>query len=382
MKKLSLALLIGTTALFIGCGGGSSSEEGSYEVLKSTSITASDAYVVKLNTPAVAVCGDQNYTTTEVTDGQVTFELPDTVDPSTCTYVIPDDAIVDTDGDGNYSTGDLPTRMGLTLQGLGVANPITTAAMEKNDTQTLEQARNFDPVQAKLQLLQDVNNTEYQTMVALSDTIADLVQQAKNQGISTKELLQNIDLEAAIQSTQNPDVNVTEAVTNAVLPAVSGTPLEENVTQIVQKTQEELKLIEELHNHVAEGTIDHETALQLIIAASDGDVNVTLDENTTKEQMEQIIEQVKNELEIKHNEMIRETNTISDDVEENMDNTVDINDDNTSENMDQNADIEENTQNMLTDMISDSQEEMTNSNDDSSSDSDNNTDSNEDSNEK
>ncbi|NPA11143.1 MAG: hypothetical protein GXO62_02760 [Epsilonproteobacteria bacterium] len=310
MKKLSTALIIGASALLIGCGGGGSSSESdttpTLEKTQETTITASDAYVVKLYSPAVANCNGKIYKSTTVNDGNITFELDENVNPQECIYNIPDDAIVDTDGDGNFSNADLPIRMPLSLQGVGVANPLTTAALNNNDIQTLQQTKDFDPVRAKLQLLQDVNDTSLQAKVALSDAIADLVKAAKDENISVNEVLKNIDT-TTLNEIANGEVNATDVVKAAIDPAIEANPeLSDNAQEIVQKVNEEIELAKTLSKHIKENHLDHHTALALMLMASDGDANVSIDENASEEELYQIQEMLKQQLEEKHQEAIQE----------------------------------------------------------------------------
>ena len=328
MKKLSLALLITTTAMFIGCGGGSSSEQGNYEVLKSVNIKASDAYVVKLNSPAVAKCGDKNYTSTEVNNGEITFKLPDNANVQNCTFTIPDDAIVDTDGDGNYSDADLPIRMGLKLKGLGIANPLTTYAVEKNDQKTLEQTRNFDPVQAKIQVLNDINDTKSLNLAILSDTIADLADMAKKEGLDPNEIIKNIDVDQALINADNPDANISSVITDSILPAVSGTVLQQKIDQINKKIEEEKQLAETLHKHIKNNILNKKEALEMMIAATDGNISVKLDNNISKENIQQLMMEIKNQLKLKHNELHQEKQNVvhnkeKEEMEQNKQNVLD-----------------------------------------------------------
>jgi hypothetical protein len=334
MKKLSTALIISAASILIGCGGGGSSSQSDTTILKTqeTTIKASDAYVVKLITPATAVCANgKTYTTTTVEDGNVTFELDADVDPNSCKYYIPDDAIVDTDGDGVYSSADLPIRMPLSIEGTGVANPLTTTAMENNDITTLVKSKNFDPVEAKAKLLQE-NNTTLEALVAASDAIADLVNAAKEQNVSVKKVLQNIDT-SALKELETGEVNATELVKQLIEPVTNANPeLADDAQKVMVKVETETQLINQLKEHIQQDHIDHKEALALILMATDGDANVSalLDTNLTQEQLQQLQEELKQQLEEKHQEMLKELehhelNATNDMQEEMYDHQEDMN---------------------------------------------------------
>ena len=106
MKISSVAsiVLAGSIAIFTGCGGGSSASSSTAgETTKNVTIEASDAGVVNLPTPAKMVIGGKEYTTKNVNNGVITFKVPSNVDEKKAEFLVPGDAIVDTDGDGKLS---------------------------------------------------------------------------------------------------------------------------------------------------------------------------------------------------------------------------------------------------------------------------------------
>ena len=290
-KKLSLVTIGVISSLFIGCGGGGSSSD-----TKSASVTASDAYVVSLPTPATAECDGIDYNSTNVENGVITFNLPKSVDSSNCVYSIPKDAIVDIDGDGKLSEPDQTIRMPLKTKGAGtVANPLTTSALTKGDLDNFEKFKEFDPVKAKKHLLENPDDNKTAKLVASADAIAYLADEAKKKGLDVSEVLKDVDTNAIVISIENDDSNMSEVVTQVIEPA--GKIHNIDTKQIDSKVKETHKAIKELHLAIKSGDInstDSKEAINAIIAVTDG--NVTASEITTaieNKDLKSIIKKVK-----------------------------------------------------------------------------------------
>ncbi len=297
MKKSLLTLSV--AAIMSGCGGGgtapttttanSSNANENPQVSSQTkqiSYKASDAYVVKLNSSAKLEINGKIYESHKVDkNGTIIFNnIPKNIDFSKATLTIPDDAIVDTDFDGEYNASiDKQIRMPLIVKGdAKVANPIATAALEHNDTNLYEKVKNFDPVKAKEQILSEDNKT-LENLVTLSDTIAEVVKAAKENNITknAKEVLKDINITACKEALQNKDENATQVIEKVLK------PLETKHKKVALKVKEKAKAIIEVLDeakiaHKQKG-YDKKEALKAVLAVSDGDANATAIKTALKE---------------------------------------------------------------------------------------------------
>jgi hypothetical protein len=75
LSKIASVALISSAAFLIGCGGGGSSsgEQNATVSEKNVTIKAADAYVVSLPTPATLTIGNEEFNTTNVNNGTITF---------------------------------------------------------------------------------------------------------------------------------------------------------------------------------------------------------------------------------------------------------------------------------------------------------------------
>ena len=275
MKLSSVAsiVLAGSIAVFTGCGGGSSSSSSTAEKTKNVTIEASDAGVVNLPTPAKMVIGGKEYTTKNVNNGVITFKVPSSVDDKKAEFLVPGDAIVDTDGDGKLSKKDHTIRMALKTIGSGtVANPLTTLALAKGDMATFELVKNFNPVKAKLALIKGEGDEKLKALVSASDVIADLMKSAKTKGVDTAEVLKKVDVKVVKEVAEGKVTDtktLTESLTKEAA-VVAGTTTEE----LTKKAEEIVQTIEKAKEAVKKGVSATE-ALIAVIAVSDAGVDAT-----------------------------------------------------------------------------------------------------------
>jgi post-segregation antitoxin (ccd killing protein) len=116
-----------------------------------------------------------------------------------CTITIPDTAWVDTDlnGEFNASEDSLISMPLKTIVGKArFANPITTYAIEKNDTKLLQEAANFDPVEAYAQVAEGDIKAKNLLLVA------EIVKNAVKLGADLKN-----DVDINVSAVINGDVN-------------------------------------------------------------------------------------------------------------------------------------------------------------------------------
>ena len=265
-----------------------SSQNNLNSALKEVKYQASDAYVVKLNSPATLTIEGKKYKSTKLEkNGTIVFNIPQKSDLSKAVLEVPSDAIVDTDLDGVYSSNDKTIRMSLKAYGeKAVANPLTTAALEQNKTNLYKEVKDFDPVKAKEAILSE-NNKTLENLIALSDTIANLAKESKESSSSVKEIIKKINLDAidkALESESNTTKLIEETLKNL------------KNTQIAQKTEEKskklLKLLHIAKEEKEKKGWNKKAVLEALLAASDADANVsaiidtlknTKDEKTLKE---------------------------------------------------------------------------------------------------
>jgi hypothetical protein len=308
MKKLklisSLSLALGAI-LFTGCGGGSGGSSG-------TTITASDGYVVKLNQPAVAYCGDRTYKVQDVNGNKITFNLEGN-DPSKCIFYIPQDAYVDTNNNGRFDDYDVISRMPLSIIGKGVANPLSTAVsvVYFNDLYQIQvnptaanfwsdgkqyMFNDFDPVKMKKEILtQEYINHRDLFLVLLSDGIADSVKIAEKDGINIETFLNHFQIVGISETLKNnqfyPDptsdwrdaVYITDSSLRALLTEeyVQSGMNESEVDNEINRLTQELKNIYALNSLIKQRIIDLDQAMKILLAFTDAGMNFTVDENMT-----------------------------------------------------------------------------------------------------
>lgn len=273
--QLSLILSAGIFAL-LGCGGGGGMVASNIVNSKTAKIIAADAYVVALPDEAnLTLSNGKVYKTTKVeANGTIVFEnIPKDTNLNGAIVSIPSTAIVDTDGDGNLSAADQTIRMPLSVQYDEnatniVANPITTIALENNDSVTLKKMRHFDPVKAKLELTLEYNET-LAKIVAINDAIADAVKDAKENNQSIKEVIKSVDTNELENVINNASVDV-----NTTLKTV----LKNVDEKAIQKAIKVVELAKEINQLVKTKKIDPHEGIVALIAVSDANVSV----NTAK----------------------------------------------------------------------------------------------------
>ena len=189
-----IAILFAGLAL-TGCGDSNSS--GNNNSGTKVGIVASDAYVVALNTPAtLTLKNGKVYSSTNVKDGNITFDTNVSKKKLANAKIhIPDDAIVDTDGNGILDRNDQAIRTELytmllkndnneTVTNNVVANPATTVDVLSDNIKGLKQDIHKYPVKLKEEALNYfVNNKNTQEqfeainnlkLAAYNDVIADV----------------------------------------------------------------------------------------------------------------------------------------------------------------------------------------------------------------
>ena len=272
ISKIASAFILGCLSIgIIGCGssggGGSSSSSGS--------ITASDAYVVKLFTPATLTINGKEYNTTDVNNGKIIWNnLPAGVSLANAQIHVPADAVVDADGNGEYNASiDKPIKMALDTIGTGtVANPLGTAAIVSGDADAINTYKNFDPVEAKKRAIlgesytvgnQEFNSTQVKVLALTSDAIAFVAQQAGGDVSVLKDVNLSKDLNVSDTNVtsvvQNIIINVPGIDTNTIISKVS------NVEKVINLAQEVVKTHEA---NLTDSITD--TLLSTVLAVSDG----------------------------------------------------------------------------------------------------------------
>jgi hypothetical protein len=285
LSKITSVILAGSAAMLIGCGGGGGSSHHKSSD-KNVTITAADAYVVGLPTPATVTIGDKLYPSIAVNNGKITFTVPANADVTASEFNVPGNAIVDTDGDGKLSPKDQVIRMPLKTMGEGSsANPIATAALARGDNKAFEAAKNFDPVEAKKQLILNPDDPKTKALVAVSDGIAELAKTAKEKGIDPLEVVKEVNTEIVQQVVSNPEMVTTQDITDVVQEVVKTAAQKAQVdpTEVAQKVKKVVEVIETAAKAVKEGKLDPEKALVAIVAVSDAD----LDPEVAKQALEE-----------------------------------------------------------------------------------------------
>ena len=272
ISKIASIAIVSSAAFLVGCGGGSSHHSST----KTVKIKASDAYVVSLPTPATLTVNGQTFTTENVKDGTITFTVPANVALDKPTFKVPGNAIVDTDGDGKLSPKDQVIRMPLETASAGsVANPIATAALARDDMKAYNVAHNFDPVQAKKDLILNPNNAKTKALVAVSDGIAFLAAEAKKKGKDPLKVVQAVNTDVIDELASNSNSAAVENVTSIVQQVVAPAATEAGVSadQVAQKVENVIKVIDTAAKAVKEGKVNPNQALVAVVAVSDANVN-------------------------------------------------------------------------------------------------------------
>ena len=263
MKKLVLPISLTAIIALTGCGGGGSN--GNSTSNKQVKVKASDAYVVKLETNATAEYNGHVYTSNTVdAGGEIVFNVPKDFNESMAIYKIPSDAWVDVNMNGEWDKNDTRIRMALEAKGNCVANPIGTAILEqeKPDMKLYEKFKNFDPVEAKQEIIKDDTNSTLMAEIIASDAIASALQEATKEHKNTHETCKAI----KIDTLNNMDSysNDTTALVNNLL---ANTNI--NKDTIIDRAQNELKAIHNAHKAHNE---NKKQALKDLIKFTDGQV--------------------------------------------------------------------------------------------------------------
>ena len=274
--KISLKSIIYSSiaaSFLVGCGGGGGSA-GNTVSNKTATVQASDAYVVSLITPATLKVDGKEYNTTKVgPNGEVIFIVPDDLNLTNAEIHIPADAIVDADGDGKLSVKDQIIRMSLSAKGKGaVANPLATVALSKNDIQAYGKFKDFDPVKAKEELINNPDNDQLKALVAVNDAIASIIKEANttNPNAVLKDI--NIDKIKEIVNSNSSVADITALTVDTIQNAADKAGI--NDSKITDKIEEILNVIRSVHNAIKNGKIkSHKDALKAVLAVSDADVN-------------------------------------------------------------------------------------------------------------
>ncbi len=265
MKKLVLPISLTAIIALTGCGGGGPNGNTSGKQVK---VKASDAYVVKLETNATAEYNGHVYTSVTVgTKGEVVFNVPKDFNESMADYKIPADAWVDVDMDGKWdSKKDCHMRMALRAEGNFVANPIGTVILEqeKPDMELYKQFKNFDPVEAKKDIIKDPTNHRLLAKIIVSDSIAFAIKEAKDNHKNVHDFCKTIKVDVL----ENIDANSNDMVV-LVSNLLANTDI--NKDKIIDIAQNELKAIYNAHKKYKNG--EKEKALKDLIKFTDGYVN-------------------------------------------------------------------------------------------------------------
>lgn len=206
MNKISKISIAASTAIlgsafFIGCGGGGSSSSSSI----SSSFGGVDGYIISL--PEAATTASGKSTTSVGTKGKIVFS--GTIDAND-TVTIPASAIIDRNNDGKLDAND--TAVGFVMKGPGDAEyitPLTTLALENNDTDLLKLAKTFDPVEEAKNITSEDNTTQAQAqaMIQLTEMVKTVVEAS-----GSTNILSTIDTTAVtddLNGTSGDDINVT-----------------------------------------------------------------------------------------------------------------------------------------------------------------------------
>jgi hypothetical protein len=275
MKKLLSSVVI--AGIFIGCGGSSSSSSST--TLKEISIKAADAYVVGFANSTYPTTDNADVVYEKVQNGVIYFTAPADLSTDTVEFNIPSTAIVDTDGDGKLSIKDSLIRMPLKTVGDGnIANPLTTAALAKNDLAAFEKVKNFDPVEAKKQLIEKLangeNDPQLETLIALSDATANIIKQAAAKNIDPMEVIKNVNTEIIVQITDDSSEyteDISQVIQDALTPAAQTAQVD--TQEVVQTVQTVLEVIQTAAEAVQDDKVSLDDALTAVIAVSDAGVD-------------------------------------------------------------------------------------------------------------
>ena len=264
MKKLVLPISLTAIVALTGCGGGDPS--GNSTSNKQVKIKASDAYVVKLETNATAEYNGHTYTSFTVdAGGEVVFNVPKDFNESMAIYKIPSDAKVDVNMNGKWDKNDTTIRMALKAQGNFVANPIGTAILEQEspDKELYKQFKDFDPIEAKKEIIKDPTNSKLMTKIIAADAIAFALKEATIEHKNAHETCKAI----KIDTLKNMD-SYNNDIISLVNDLLANTDI--NKDKIIDIAQNELKAIYKAHKKYENGEKDR--ALKDLIKFTDGQV--------------------------------------------------------------------------------------------------------------
>lgn len=271
MNKFKLSAIASTVLLsaviFTGCGSssaGSTSTSGS----TSSSVNAADGYVVKLNSAATALCGENTYSTTTVgAKGKLTFTGV-TLD-SSCVISVPSDAIIDSNNNGVYDAGT-DKEAGFTLKARGdakVVSHLTTLVQAKRaagspDAEALAAlVNNYDPVEAA-------------TTIATTTDAAKKLEQQKLMmlGEVAKTVLESATESDAATITTTTFTDTTTSVDSLNVSSALGTTLPAAVRTAATNKSNVIKDVVKILSDIDTTKIDVNT---LVVSMSDGDKNLT-----------------------------------------------------------------------------------------------------------
>jgi hypothetical protein len=208
--------------------------------------------------------------------------------------------MVDIDGDGKLSDKDQVIRMPLETRDINsIANPIATAALAQNDNKTYELVKNFDPVKAKTQLIAHPDDNKTKVLVLVSDTIALLANDAKNNKKNSDKIIKNVNINIIKQIKSNPKITtetndtdiaqeMTESVDNSSVDITKITQKVKNVMDTIKEAGEVVK-IAKTKNKSAEEIKKLENNLTVsVLSVSDGNVSSNTAINNIKKLKNQI----------------------------------------------------------------------------------------------
>ncbi len=265
MKKLVLPISLVAIIALTGCGGGGSNDNGGSD--KQVKVKASDAYVVKLETNATAEYNGHVYTSNTVdAQGQIIFNVPKDFNESMAYYKIPKDAYVDVNMNGKWDANDTHIRMGLKAKGNFVANPIGTVILEQEnpDMELYKQFENFDPVEAKKDIIKNPENHKLMAKIIAADSIAFAIKEATDNHKDAHAFCKTIRVDVL----KNIDSNSSDG--NDMVTLVNDLLAKANINKdkIIDKAQNELKTIDNIHKKYGNG--EQEQAIKDLIKFTDG----------------------------------------------------------------------------------------------------------------
>ena len=169
--------------------------------------------------------------------------------------------------------------MGLKVKGVDcVANPIGTVALEHNDTKAYEETKDFDPVVAKMNLIQNsALNGHKKSMVAISDAIALLEKMAKENDKNSTEIVSKINakkIREFVHKGSDSSAEDIDSMLNEIF-AEALDAAEIDTDKFYDKVAAILDTIDDARDAVREKRRALHEALTAVIAVSDADANAT-----------------------------------------------------------------------------------------------------------